>query len=347
MDNDIQLILGNSNKRFSGVTSTMLQVIEHQKKIVSLAVLGAAHLPSDVRALNFKEFLKITKGLTSSGKHLVFHARRNDEMIQALIAKRIFNRPIKIAFTSTAQRQHSKFTKWLMDQMDSIITTSNATNNYLEPQSPTIIPHGIDTTRYQPAKNRSESWKSLGYPGSRGIGIFGRIRPSKGTDIFIDAMIQHLKGDSESTVLICGETTAKYQKFQTELQQKIDAANLSERILFIGSQPFDALPKLFNSLSVVVAASRNEGFGLTVLEAMASGTPVVATEAGAWKDIVIENETGFCVPCSDSSAVATGVEKILKADVDAMGQAARKHIEQNFTANKEAETLTEHLLSLT
>ena len=304
MVSDIQLILGNSNKRFSGVTSTMLQVAKHQKKLVKLAVLGAAHLPADIHALSFREFLQISKRTTAAGKPIVFHARRNDEMIQALIAKKLFRRPLKIAFTSTAQRQHSKFTKWLMDQMDSIITTSHATNHYLEPKSKTIIPHGIDTDRYQPAENRTESWKALGYPGSRGIGIFGRIRPSKGTDLFVDALLQLLQKDPETTAIICGETTAANEAFQQQLQQKIDAAHLTQRILFIGTQDFDALPKLFKSLSLVVAASRNEGFGLTVLEAMASGTPVVASEAGAWKDIVTSGEVGFCVPCDDSDALA-------------------------------------------
>ncbi len=346
MDSDIQLILGNSNKRFSGVTSTMLQVAAHQKDLVELAVLGAAHLPSDIRALSFREFLSVTKRTPAAGKSIVFHARRNDEMIQALIAKKLFRRPLKIAFTSTAQRQHSKFTKWLMQQMDSIITTSHATNHYLEPKSKTIIPHGIDTDRYQPAEDRANNWKSLAYPGSRGIGIFGRIRPSKGTDLFVDALLKHLQKDSETTAIICGETTAKNETFQQQLQQKIDAANLSERILFIGTQDFDALPNLFKSLSLVVAASRNEGFGLTVLEAMASGTPVVATEAGAWKDIVTDGEVGFCVPCEDSNALAEAIAKVLSSDIESMGKAARARVEQHYTAHKEAKALTEHLLSL-
>ena len=116
-ESSIQLILGNSNKRFSGVTSTMLQVLPYQKKITELAILGEHHITDNTRILNFHEFCKLCKKTLPDGKSRVFHARRNDEMIQALIAKKLFGAKIKIVFTSTAQRHHSNFTRWLMKQM--------------------------------------------------------------------------------------------------------------------------------------------------------------------------------------------------------------------------------------
>ncbi|NNL56262.1 MAG: glycosyltransferase family 1 protein, partial [Pseudomonadales bacterium] len=114
----IQLLLGNSNRRFSGVTSTMLQVLPCQAELAGVAVVGRHHVPPPYTTLNFFDFIRLCRQPLPDGRYRVFHARRNDEMIQALIAKKLFGAKIKIAFTSTAQREHSSFSRWLMQQMD-------------------------------------------------------------------------------------------------------------------------------------------------------------------------------------------------------------------------------------
>ncbi|MDB4633314.1 glycosyltransferase family 1 protein, partial [Akkermansiaceae bacterium] len=166
-----QLILGNSNKRFSGVTSTMLQTLPEVQKLMPLAVMGHHHLPSGTPTIRFWELVSLRD------KTRIFHARRNDEMIQALAARKL-GAKIKIIFTSTAQRHHTRFTRWLISQMDGIITTCSAANSYLETPANIVIPHGIDLERYQPPVDKEKAWKSLGFPGEFGIGIFGRVRPS-------------------------------------------------------------------------------------------------------------------------------------------------------------------------
>ncbi|MGB5323949.1 MAG: hypothetical protein WBN40_00815, partial [Pseudomonadales bacterium] len=123
---DIRLILGNSGKRFSGVTSTMLQVLSVQSRRVGTAILGAHHVPAGYPTLGFFDFVRLARKPLPDGSWRVFHARRNDEMIQALLATKLFGAKIKIAFTSTAQREHSGFSRWLMQQMDAVITTSSA-----------------------------------------------------------------------------------------------------------------------------------------------------------------------------------------------------------------------------
>lgn len=343
---DIELIIGNSNKRFSGVTSTMIQVLPHQQKSLNIAVLGDHHLPAGSVSISYLEFLKLCRKKTASGKYRVFHARRNDEMIQALIAKYFFGAKIKIAFTSTAQRHHSNFTKWLMRQMDSIITTCEAAGSYLTPPADITIPHGIDTHRYSPCEERASSWKSLGYGGLRGVGVFGRIRPSKGTAVFIDAMLPILKKDKDLHAVICGETLPKFQQYEDTIKAKVQQYQLENQVHFIGKQAFSKLPHLFQSLSCVVAASVNEGFGLTVLESMASGTPVVATKAGAWQEVILKGETGFCVEVNDAEGMSSALEKVLASDIEAMGKKSRQRILTNYSVEKEADTLIQHLMSL-
>jgi len=326
-----------------------LQVLHHQQQLAHVAVLGSNYLPTGSAVLNYKQFLRLTRAPLANGEWRVFHARRNDEMIQALIAKIWFGAKIKIAFTSTAQRQHSRFTRWLMNKMDAIISTSTIAAAFVKDRAvDKIIPHGIDIERYSPGNSRQEAWDTLGLPGSLGIGIFGRVRHSKGIDILIDAAIPTLRQRPEVTVVICGECLDKDQPYKNQMLRKLSRAELSDRVVFLGKQPFSALPALFQAMTVVTALSRNEGFGLTPLEAMASGCAVITSEAGAWTDIIDNGQNGFCVPTGDVLAVTEKLEVLLNdpAATETMGMVARQHIMSRYTVAKEAQSLTQFLLSL-
>ncbi|SHI84509.1 mannosyltransferase [Rubritalea squalenifaciens DSM 18772] len=345
---DIELILGNSNKRFSGVTSTMLQVLSVQKDLIPTAVMGPHHLAKDTPVLNFWQTAKLCRKPLPDGRSRVFHARRNDEMIQALLLKKLFGAKLKIAFTSTAQRHHSGLTKYLISQVDGIISTCSAAASYLERKPDIIVPHGIDESIYSPAAEKAKAWQELGYPGKYGIGIFGRVRHQKGIDVLVDAVLPLLEKHPDFTVIIGGEITPSNKAFVDEQKAKAENAGVGERLMFIGKQPFERLPILFRSMSIVAALSRNEGFGLTVLEAMASGTAVIASEAGAWKDIITDDSLGYCVPCGDVHATREKLD-LMMADPERLlqlGVNGRKHVEQHYTIQREATQLTDYLRSL-
>lgn len=345
---ETELILGNSNKRFSGVTSTMLQVLEHQKGLIPLAVLGKHHLPNDVSAISFGDALKLCKTPLPENKPRIFHARRNNEVLQALALKKLSRTPLKIAFTSTAQRKHSWITRWLIRESDAVISTSTTAAAYIEGGADIICPHGVDLNRYHPSDDRAALWKKLGLPGKYGIGIFGRVRHQKGVDILVEASLPLLKKYPDFTIVICGETTASHQKYVEDLKAKSAEAGLEERFVFLGKRPFSEIPELFRAMHLVAALSRNEGFGLTVLEAMASGVAVLASEAGAWKEIVREGKTGYIVPCEDMQATRESLESLLSdiPGLEAMGKEGRHVAEANYSLRNEASTLTEFLRGL-
>ena len=337
-----ELIIGNSNKRFSGVTSTMLQVLPHQQKRMQLAVMGAHHLPENVPNLSFWDTVKLSKDRLPDGNKRIFHARRNDEMIQAIILKKVFGAKIIPVFTSTAQRHHSGFTKWLMGQMDGIITTCSAAGSYLDKPADVTIPHGIDLSTYYPAENKAKAWRDLGLPGRFGIGIFGRIRHQKGLDILIDAIIPLLKKNPDPTLVIVGETTPSHQSYLDEQLSKMKDAGLSDRVVVLGKLPFSEIPPLFRAMTIVAALSRNEGYGLTAPEAMASGTAVLASEAGAWKDVVRDGIDGYVVKCANIESTRAGLVKLLTATPeqrDAMGTAGRQRVLDRYTIEQEATAL--------
>ena len=341
--NDLQLIIGNSNKRFSGVTSTMLQVLPHQRKHLNLAVLGEHHISDDTAVISYRELIKLAKTTLPDGNPRIFHARRNDEMIQALAVKYLFGAKIKIVFTSTAQRYHSRFTRWLMSKMDAIITTCDAANSYLKNPADIIIPHGIDIETFRP-KEPSEKTHSKNIH----IGIFGRVRPSKGVDLLIDAIIPILKDNPHVTLNICGETTPKYQTFLEQQKTKISTAGLNDQVIHHGKIPFSSLPALYRNMDLVCALSRNEGFGLTPLEAMASGVAVLTSEAGAWTDIIENGIQGYTTPTGDIQQIRSTLRLMINEPdkLISMGNLGRKHVEQNFTNKLEAERLCEFFKSL-
>jgi mannosyltransferase len=336
---NICLIVGNSSKRFSGVTSTMLQVLPHQTTSLETWVLGNSNLPEGVRSASFWQVLAMVRSRKDT--HFVFHARRNDEMIQGLLLKWFAKAPIKMFFTSTAQRFHSAFSRWLMRQMDEVISTCDAAASYMARKPSMLVPHGIDIERFNPVPDKVQAMATLGYPERRGVGIFGRVRHQKGVDVLVDAMLPILVDHPDVDVFIVGEITAAEQGFAEQLQQKILQHGAADRIHILGKQPFADLPKWFAAMDIVCALSRNEGFGLTVLEALASGSAVVASQAGAWPDILAKDDVGLLVECGNVEQTQQAIDVLLKDNErrSAMAIRGRVLIEKDYTVEREAKQL--------
>lgn len=336
-----ELILGNSNPRFSGVTSTMLQVLKIQKELTPLVVLGRHHVPEGVQVIGFWQAARLYWQPLRDGRWRVFHARRNNEMIQALLLRYLFRAKIKIIFTSTAQRHKTWVTRWLMRQMDGLLSTCTAAARYMPDAPDRLIPHGIDHQLYYPAEDRSAVWRQLALPCRYGIGIFGRVRHQKGVDLLIDAAILVLPRYPEFIVVVVGEITPDQQGFVQAQKEKLREAGLEDRVVFTGGLPFEQVPMYFRAMSVITALSRNEGFGLTVLEAMSSGIAVVATEAGAWPDIVDDGNDGFLIPTDDVQALAARLTTLMDNEDlrSRMGNNGREKILANYTIEREAKAL--------
>ena len=342
---EVELIIGNSGKNFSGVTSITIQLLSYQYREINLAVLGSSFIPDEFKTINFYQFIKLTRNKLSNGKKRIFFTRRNDEMIQGLIAKYIFGSKIKIIFVSTAQRNHTKFTKWLISKMDSVISTSKKAASYLLKEPDAIIPHGVDLKRFSAPINKEDSWNKLNLPGELGIGIFGRVRYSKGIDILVDAAIKILPNHPSATVIICGETQIEDQPFKKKIITKIKQANLEDRIIFIGKQTFEELPIFFRGMTIIAALSRNEGYGLTPLEGMASGAAVLTSSEGVWDEIIRDGIDGYVVNTNDVKQTSEKLDLLIKnsSKTKIMGENAAKYVNENFSIETEAKKLIGHI----
>lgn len=331
----LEVIAPNFKRRLSGVTSTIVQLIPRQRADgLGIAVTGPG-LPAHLPRLRGRDFWRLWRR-PRNRPFRIWHARRNTEMIGGIVLRDLLRMPMKLVFTSAAQRHHKPFTRRLIRRMDAVIATSGRSGSYLQVPH-RVIRHGVDTQRFCPLP--SETWTESGLPGTYGIGCFGRIRHQKGTDLFVDAMIALLPDHPEWTAVISGRTTAEHQDFLAGLKSRIEAAGLSERIVFVGEVP-DILP-WYRRVSLYVAPSRNEGFGLTPLEAMACGKPVVASDAGAYAELIERGATGDVVPAGDENALTKAIRPYLDdtALVEEHGRNAVAHVQENFELAGEAEAI--------
>ena len=265
--------------------------------------------------------------------HRVWHARRNIEMLGGLVVKHIFRKRLKLLFTSASQRKHQWFTKWLIRQMDQVVSTSFKTSLYLERPSH-VVHHGIDPQVFAPAADRKALRQTLGLPSGFLIGCYGRIRKQKGTDIFVDAMIDILPNQPGVYGIIMGRATHEHQNFLSQLKARVEESGLGDRLLFLPEVPVYAMASWYQVLDLFVAPQRWEGFGLTPLEAMACGVPVVASRVGAFDEIIVDSETGYLVEAGSQGGLQQAVRSLLDSP----------EILKTFTVNSRARVVSDFSL---
>jgi len=331
---DVEVIAPNFKRRLSGVTSTIVQLLPLQARTLGIATMGPDVLPSGVPRLPWSTLPKLWTR-PRHRRHRIWHARRNIEMIAGIVLRDILRMPLKLVFTSAAQRHHKGLTRFLIRRMDAVIATSARSAAFLH--VPTrVIMHGVDVDRFRPDGELPKSDLATRLAGRLVVGCSGRIRHQKGTDLFVDAVLRLLPLHDEWTAVITGRTTPEHAGFERALREKIAEAGQTDRIVFAGE--VDNIAPWFRRFDLYVAPPRNEGFGLTPLEAMASGTPVVTSDAGAFPELVVEGVTGQVVPAGDPAALAAAIAPYL-ADARrraAAAEAAPAHVRANFALAREA-----------
>jgi mannosyltransferase len=328
---ELQLIVPNLHRRYSGVTATNRMVAPKLANMFRAAWLGT-HAPDGIGTIGFADLLKLWRRRTP----LIWHARRNDEMIVGVLL-RAFGWPLKLVFTSAAQRHHTWLTRWLIRQMDAIIATSALSASFLKREA-TVVMHGVDTERYAPPADRAAALVESGLPGRYAIGCFGRVRAQKGSDVFVEAMCRLLPRHPDFSAVIVGAIVPEQQGFADELKQKIAAAGLQSRIIITGEVAIEEVERWYQRLTIYAFTSRNEGFGLTLIEAMSSGAALVAARAGAAEYVVEDGITGVLVPPGDVDALTAALEPLMRdpAAAAAMGERARARVVERFSLDAEA-----------
>jgi len=222
--------------------------------------------------------------------------------------------------------------------MDVLIATTEEAASYVG-GCDSIVPHGVDTGRFLPPEDKRACWQESGLPGKYGIGIFGRVRPEKGTDLFVQAMCRLLPRYPDFVAVIAGRWKPKDADFQQALVRQIEEAGISDRVVWLDEVPADERHVWFQRISLCVASPRYEGFGLTPIEAMSCGAAVVATRTGFFPKLIEEGDTGYVVDIEDLDALTDRIEQCLK-DPEVllrMGRTARQHAVERHDCSREAQ----------
>lgn len=331
----IEVVAPNLKRRLSGVTATVVRLLPVQARMIGIVATGPG-LPPGLPHIPLLRAATLPRD-----RWRVWHARRNTEMVLGLALRHLLRRRYRLLFTSAAQRRHTGLTRWLIRRQDAIVATSREAAGYLE-RPATVILHGVDLEAFHPAEDRAALRRELRLdPEAVLIGCFGRIRAQKGVDLLVEAALRLFPDRPAAQLLFTGRVTADQRAFAEGLQGRIDAAGLSARIRFLGERPWEEVVRLYRALDLFAAPARWEGFGLTPLEAMASGVPVVAARVGAYETLIRDGETGSLVPSGDAEALTAALARWLDdpAARAGAGRAARAHVASHHGIEAEARAL--------
>ena len=330
---EIEVVATNFNWRQSGGTTAVVQLVPEQAKTLNIVALGF-DLPERVPRMRWRDVPKLFRR-PANRPFRIYHCRRNNEMMLGLLLRDALRAPLRLIFNSAGQRRHKALTRWMLRRMDAVITTSERSGSFLEVPH-TVVPHGTDFELFHPPDGAEDDYAASGLPGKYAVGCTGRIRHQKGTDLFVEAMLRLLPNYPDWTAVITGRTTADNLGFERELKSKVAAAGLAPRIVFLGD--VDDISLWYRRFTLFVAPSRQEGFGLTPLEAMASQTAVVASDAGSFPSMIRPGINGAMVPAGELEPLVAAIEPYFRIPglAEEQGRTALEFVHANFSLSAEA-----------
>jgi mannosyltransferase len=337
LSDDPEVIVFNLKQRYTGVSATINALVPLQAHQWKLGFCGT-RMSNGVEGMTLGQAIQVSKKPPKGRAFRIWHVRRDPEMMAAVFARDVLRLPIKLVFTSAAQHLHGRFPRWLISKMDAVIATTPLAASFV-PNTTAVVPHGIDLSRFSPPPDKLSAWADSGLPGQYGIGVFGRVRPDKGSDVFVQAMIEALPQLPGATAVIAGLAQAQHQAYQQDLQRQIDAAGLHDRIVFLGEVPAGEVHRWYQRCLLCVACPRYEPFGLTPFEAAATGCALVCSRTGAFDQLALPGVTGDMVDTGDAPGLAQAVLTVLSNPQRAvqMGEAARARVSELFSLAREAE----------
>lgn len=193
-----------------------------------------------------------------------------------------------------------------------------------------LVPNAVDDSYFEAPGGQAECRRRLGMPETgRIVGVPGTLRPVKGHPFFLEAAAEVARKSPDVVFAITGEGETK---FRQELDKIVGRLGLADRVRFLGTLADMRL--FYRACDAVCVPSRSESFGRTVIEAFASGTPVVATAVGGIRETVDDGQTGLLVPYGDVPALTGALLRLLSDPAlrDSLAHAAREKAQAEYRA---------------
>lgn len=189
-----------------------------------------------------------------------------------------------------------------------------------------IIYNGLDPSRFSPPVDRAAVRRDLGIPNTAAaIVMVGNLRPIKDHPTLLKAMGRVVEGHPNVHLVLVGEGTE-----QQRLIVLAESLGIRDRVTFAGARK--DVPRVLASMDVFVLSSHSEGMSNAIIEAMAAGLPVIASDVGGNAECVADGTTGYIVPHEDVEALANRLNDLLAdpGTAKAMGKAGRQRVAEVF-----------------
>lgn len=258
----------------------------------------------------------------------------------------------KIPFVTTyhgiynASNTLKRYYNSIMARSDAVIANSQWTAEHMlseyrfAPKKLVVIPRGVDLERFDPARISPERAEGLrtrwgARAGDTVVFLPARLTRWKGHSVLLKAMAELRKGHTQVRAVLAGDPQGR-KSYKTELQALASSLGVKDDITIVDH--IVDMPVAYLAADIIVSASTDpEAFGRVAAEAGAMGRPVVATDHGGSREIVLRGKSGLLVPPEDPVALAVAIRKLATADPGVrqqMGDAARAHVASHFTIER-------------
>jgi glycosyltransferase involved in cell wall biosynthesis len=245
----------------------------------------------------------------------------------------LLSRPVVAFYRRTFGAYAIRNSDRIIVHTESYAATSRSVWKY----EPTIIPSAIDIDRFQPKDLSSKIRKKHKLGNSKIVLYLGRLKFHKGLEYLIESA---KFTDSDIKYLIVGEGD-----YENQLREIVDNLGVQERVIFTGRVPNSEIPKYYNACDVFILPSveRLEAFGLVVIEAMASGKPVIISNIPGVRENITDGEEGLLIEPTNPEDIAEKINHLMadKKFRERMGAKGRKKVENNYTLKRVVDQLEE------
>jgi len=218
-----------------------------------------------------------------------------------------------------------KYVIWYYDRMDFILVPSLSTGRELlergiDPAKVLRYPRGIDVEAFHPAKRSRTLEYRLGLTGRFRLLYVGRVSKEKNLELLVRVFKRLVQSMSEVTLIVVGDGP-----YLSEMKESLKGTPA----FFTGYVHGEDLAAIYATCDLFVFPSTTDTFGNVVLEAQASGLPVIVSDSGGPQENVLPGKTGLVVPADDEGALLAAIEKLASdpAALKAMRKRARQYME--------------------
>ena len=188
-----------------------------------------------------------------------------------------------------------------------------------------VIPCGVDTELFTPG-DQAAARATLGLDAGPQLLYVGRLAPIKGLETLLDGMARlHAAGSPAHLTIVGGDADEPLDGHEAELRSRLARLALGDAVTFVGAQPQERLRTWYVAADATVLPSYYESFGMVALEAMACGSPVVASRVGGLQTTVRHGVTGLLVPDHDPVSLAEALTRLL-GDADLRWRLGREGV---------------------